>query len=1044
MSDDSRVPGGPAGADQASGVDDLGAVDFFVSYSGKDRSWAEWIAWQLESVGYTTKLQSWDFRPGSDFIHEMQQATTTAKRTIAVLSSAYFASQFAEAEWRVAFAKDPSGARGLLVPVRVEDITPAGLLTTRVYIDLVRQDAAEAKDALLRGVGEKGARPAQEPSFPGTQPGPETEGPEFPGRQPRVWNVLRDPNPVFTDREELFQKLENELGPEGSNQATPRIVLYGLGGVGKTQLVVEYAYQQQSSFDVVWWIRSDQSHTLVGDYAALATVLDLAKNTETDHNAAIDAAKQWLKSNQRWLIIFDNADDPAMVSGYLPKVGKGGVLITSRSRVWRRHATAMLEVPTLSSDDAVKFLLARTGDANRQAARIIAERLGNLPLALEQAGAYVEETGVAASAYVEKLRQRPEKIFAEGQPPDYEQTVLTTWQVSLDRIRQDSLDAVDLLNLCAYLSPDAIPDELFHRGADLLPTSLGAAIRNEQLDEIIGVPRRYSLVSRSGETFSMHRLVQDVIRGGLDNEQQRRWATVAVRLVERSFPPDSADTRNWDACQRMIPHALAVAEHSDELQVARGELSLLLDRAALYLRLRGQFKMAKEAYERVFSIDEAIYGPKHLSIATDLNTLGSSLQDLGELARSRQCYIRALDITRTLLGRDHPRVAVSLNNLGSVEQEAGNLAVARDWLKQGLSIQADRSAANYAEVVVLLNNLGSVRQDLGDLKGAREAFEKVVALRVADHGPTHASVAAAKNNLGSILNDLGHLNEARAMLEEALHIRETVFGPTHPSLGVVLSNLGMVFHDLGKFDKAGEHYRRALEIDRAGYTEQHHKAATDLNNLGSLAHELGQRDEAKASLEKALTIRETIYHSEHPGLAAVLNNLGSLYQDLDDAALAKRTYERALRIREAAYGPDHLFISFVLSNYGTLLRDLRELDAAHRALERALAIQRLVLAQDHPSMAATLNNLGSLLLLMSKREEAEVLLNQALRMYEVLWGGDHYAVATVLINQADVMQDRGDRAGAAAAYRRAIDLQEAAYGPQHPKVMATRNALARL
>jgi tetratricopeptide (TPR) repeat protein len=1019
-------------------------TDFFVSYTANDRAWAEWIAWQLESAGHTTMLQEWDFGPGTDFVHEMQQATTTANRTIAVLSSAYFSSRFGEAEWRVAFAKDPTGEQNLLIPVRVEDVAPIGLLSTRVYIDLVGRDAAEARDALLRGIDAKGARPTTEPRYPGAGPTLGAKEPGFPGTRANVWNVPREPNPIFTGRDKLIGELEAKLRLESWTQGPKRIVLYGLGGVGKTQLAVEYVYRRRSAFDIVWWVRSEEGKTLAGDFAALAEDLDLPEHTNPDHNLAIGAVQRWLDAHSQWLLVFDNADDPRILSRFLPSSGGGRVLITSRNPVWRRYATAMLEIPVLTLDDAVDFLLARSGDDNRQAARAVAEQLGQLPLALEQAGAYVEETGVSVSGYLKKLRQYPQEVFAEGRPPDYEATVLTTWQLSFENIRKKSVVAVELLNLCAYLSPDEIPEALFQDGRDALPTELANAVRAERLDQAIAVPRHYSLVRRGGGNISLHRLVQDAIRGQLDADQQRTWATEAVHLVDRVYPADSSDVRTWEACQQFLPHVMAVADHSEELQVAREELSWLLDRAAVYLRLRGHYQAAKETYERVLAIDEVVYGNDHPNVSADLNNLGSVLQDLGELTHAKERYAKALAIDAEFFGQDHPRVAIAMNNLGSVVQEGGDLLGARGWLEQALEVRENAVESNDPEIVVTLNNLGSIRQDLGELDRAREIFQKVLEIRLTTDDPTNANVAAAKNNLGSILHDLGQLTDARSMLEDALQIREMAFGPLHPSLGAVHSNLGMVLHDLGLFEMASDHYRQALEIEEAAYGEQHPNVATDLNNIGSLHHELGQLDEAKAMLERALAIREVAHHPDHPGLATVLNNIGSLYQDLGDLSQARQSYLRALRIREATRGPEHLWVSFVLSNYGTLLCDLREFDRAREVLDRALAIQQRTYGKDHPCIAATLNSFGRLQRMVDHPDEAKNVLERALKMYQATWGDGHRAVATVLVNLAAVLADLGDTHGAASAYREAIKALESAYGLEHPSVVAAKDALAGL
>jgi TIR domain len=246
------------------------AADFFVSYTSADRAWAEWIAWQLEAEGYKVIVQAWDFSPGNDWAHEMQQATATAERVVAVMSAAYLRSAHGEAGWRVFYAQDPSGERGLLLPVRVDKVDPPGLLKTRMYVDLVDQDPASAQQALL--VAARGARgkPTEEPEFPGNRRpvGSAIEAPRFPGELPPIWNVPYHPNPYFTGRDPLLTEIHARLAaPEADRR---RVVLTGLGGVGKTRLAVEHAYRQRADYDLVWWVRSDQPTSLLGDYAALA------------------------------------------------------------------------------------------------------------------------------------------------------------------------------------------------------------------------------------------------------------------------------------------------------------------------------------------------------------------------------------------------------------------------------------------------------------------------------------------------------------------------------------------------------------------------------------------------------------------------------------------------------------------------------------------------------------------------------------------------------------------------------------------------------
>ena len=244
-------------------------LEFFISYTAADRAWAEWIAWQLEAAGSTTVLQAWDFQPGDDFVHQMQQAVQQADRTIAVVSSEYFGSRFGEAEWRVAFGRDPTGESGVLVPVRVEDCDPPGLLSTRVYVDLVGVDEVTARERLLTGLrgGERPGRPTTAPVFPGlaaTEAAGLRPAPAFPGLGPAISN-LAPRNPNFTGRTELLAALAGSL----TTGTTAVVAAHGLGGIGKSQLALEYCYQHAGDYQLVWWVTAESPPVAVTGVAAL-------------------------------------------------------------------------------------------------------------------------------------------------------------------------------------------------------------------------------------------------------------------------------------------------------------------------------------------------------------------------------------------------------------------------------------------------------------------------------------------------------------------------------------------------------------------------------------------------------------------------------------------------------------------------------------------------------------------------------------------------------------------------------------------------------
>jgi len=726
---------------------------FFVSYNSADRQWAEWIAWHLEEAGYTTVLQAWDFWPGSNFVLEMQRAATEAERTIAVLSQAYLEALYTQPEWAAAFGRDPTGEKGTLLPVRVGECKPEGLLPQIIYVDLVGLEEAADREALLAGACRERAKPAAPPGFPGGVPRSVPERPRFPGALPPIWNLPLSRNPNFTGRESLLARLRSAL--RSGQPAALTQAIHGLGGVGKTQLAVEYAYRHVAEYDLVWWVRAEEAATLAADYAALAGPLDLPQKDEPDQGRVVQAVRHRLGQGGGWLLVFDNARHPQDLHGYLPQGGTGHVLVTSRNPAWRGLARP-LTVQVLERAESVAFLLKRTGQADEAAAADeLAEELGDLPLALAQAGAYVDQSGGSLAGYLDLFRHRQRDLLSRGRPsPDYPQTVATTWEIAFQRVQQASPAGADLLNLCAYLGPDDIPQDLLSEGGQHFPEALAEAVADAlDFDEAVVALRQYSLIERSGQALAVHRMVQAVARDRLAENERRTWAEAAVRLVNDAFPSGDIppqDVRSWPVCARLLPHALAAARQAEALGVAAEATGRLLNQAGLYLSGRAQFAEAKAAYERALAIWEKSLGPEHPYVATAVNNLGDVLQDLGDLDGAREAYQRALAIDEAAFGPDHPNVATDVNHLGSVLRDLGDLDGARAAFQRALVIWEEQLGPEHPQVAIGVNNLGSVLQALGDLDGAREAFQRALQIFQEFLGQDHPYTVGVRGNLESL------------------------------------------------------------------------------------------------------------------------------------------------------------------------------------------------------------------------------------------------------------------------------------------------------
>jgi tetratricopeptide (TPR) repeat protein len=834
-------------------------VQLFISYTGADAGWAEWIAWHLEAAGHQAILQAWDFRPGDNFVVMMRRALDTADRTIAVVSAAYLESVYGSDEWTAAFIHDQPETTRLLV-VRVEDVPLPRLLRPWIYIDMAGMDADAAARALLGGLEAGRRKPDQPPAFPPTVL--RERGPHFPGSGPVISN-LPPRNPVFTGRDDLLTRLHHQLTAGGGRRSVAVVgqALYGLGGVGKTQLALEYAHRFAADYDLIWWIAAENPLNIPAALTRLAPRLNIPPTDDQEALAA--AVLDALRARERWLLVFDNAEQADDLVPYQPAGGGGHILITSRNPAWRALAQAV-QVDVLERDEAVRLLLRRTHDHDEASAAELAHALGDLPLALEQAAAYLEQNGMPVRSYLAAYQRRHQQLLAKGRALAYQGQVDTTWQLSIDELTRSDPAGVELLRLCAFLAPEAIPLDIFTPKVGLLPEALAAAAAadgEDGVEEAAGACYRYSLVARDDTGIRVHRLVQAIVLARLSTPDRQAYNVAVAKLLAATFPEEPDDPKRWTCCAQLLPHVLAVADHAQAIGVAEATSAVLLRRAATYLWRRGEYEPARELLERTLTLAEAAYGTGHLEVAYVLNELGVVLRDLGDLPGARAAHQRELEITEAVLGPEDPDVAVALGNLGGVLHALGDLPGARAAHQRELDITQATLGPDHPDVAVALGNLGGVLQALGDLPGARAAHQRELEITEAALGPEHPNVAVALDNLGLAYRGLGDLPAARAAHERALAISQAALGPDHPEVGITLDNLGLV-----------------------------HRA-------------LGDLPAARAALQRALTLREAALGPNHPEVGRILGNLGLVLRGLGDVAGSHAAHRRVLTIPSDRPGP---------------------------------------------------------------------------------------------------------------------------------------------
>lgn len=785
-----------------------GKKDFFISHSGKDSKWAEWIAWTLEEAGYTVVLDIWDFGAGSDFIQQMNDGLVRAERMIAVISKAYFDSLYTHPEWTAVFTQDPKGDKGMLVPVRIEKFDLPPLFAPRIYIDLADADEKAAEHKLLALVRGDRRKPLVKPRFPS---GAVRRESIFPPSLPRGWNVPGK-NRNFTGRDRVLKKLRKTLL---AGKRTALTAIHGLGGIGKTEIAVEYAHRHAGDYDLVWWVAAEKAPTLASEYGALAEELDLVQSAQTDQKTKIAAVDRWLEENDGWLLVFDNAVKAEDIEAYLPDAPHGHIIVTSRNHDWRGLADE-ISIDLWTETESVRFIIARTGRKDREAAKVLAKRLGFLPLALAQAAAYIVATGCSTGDYVTMLEGRSAEMLQDSghTAARYKRTIAETWGASFEKIEERSSDAVELLKLMAFLGPDEVPISLFTGGEKCFSDdSKPYFSESGQFHNAVEPLLEFSLVKADGRTLSIHRLVQEVLRARMADDEERTWASAALLLFTPVFWGDVVtDVERWALLDVSLPHALAAADHCERLKVEEKNVAWLLNQAGVHSETRADYTRAKSLYERALAIDEAAYGPDDPRLAIRLNKLGGVLESLGDYTGAKSHFERALAMDEAAYGPDDPAVARDLNNLGELFRRLGEYKRAKALDERALAILERAHGEEHPHVATTANNLGLVLRALGDYKGAKSLFERAIAIGEKTLGPDHPDVAKRVNNLGCVLFDSGDIEEARDHFERALAVRLAAFGEMHPDVAQSLFNLAVLFKHMGDTDKAHENCRRALDI----------------------------------------------------------------------------------------------------------------------------------------------------------------------------------------------------------------------------------------
>jgi tetratricopeptide (TPR) repeat protein len=690
---------------------------------------------------------------------------------------------------------------------------------------------------------------------------------------------------------------------EGNGSVVVAQAVFGLGGVGKSELALQHAHAHRDEYQVAWWISAASLAQVQSGLATLAARLcpPIALIANTDDAAGW--ALGWLQTHSHWLLVLDNVEDPSDVESVMAQSLGGHIVITTRRDMdWGRVAVP-IHLDVLAPEPAEEFLTARTGHANIQDKRdaaLVAAELGYLPLALDQATAYMIQARIRPGQYLARLRAHPAQMYASIESGWSQQTVARLWDITIEAIRGRDSDAVKLLGVLACFAPESIPRSIIGRPG------------KDQVDDHLALLASYSIITLTATTVSMHRLVQAVIRG-MDEGQARDLspADVALGWLDAVLPADPVnDSSSWPLLRAMTQHVESLRHH-----YAEGEQPFLL---CIIQNHIGRALSGHGDYQAALAFDKSALRMAQERLPPENPTLG--------------VLLRAVVGTYLRLGQPTEALPLAQNAL----------QIAETALENG--------DAEVIEVADALYTLGHTYCEAGRHTDELQLYERALQISETALEPDDERMGDALGHLAGIYRELGRFRDALPMQQRALRIYESALGPDHPSLASALGNLAGTYRDLGAPNYSLPLFKRALRITKATLGPDHPDMAARLLNLAATHRDLGQFTDALEPSEQALRIAETRLGADHPDLGAPLVGLANTYRDLGQVENALPLLLKAVRITEAALGPDHLRVGSWLGALAAVYVDLGREEDALLVLERAERITEAALGPYHPEI----------------------------------------------------------------------------------------------
>lgn len=806
--------------------------------------------------------------------------------------------------------------------------------------------------------------------------------------QPRIWgDVMPLRNPDFVGRDELLTQLRQRLARPGTTAVLPE-ALHGAGGVGKSQTVVEYIYRYASEYDLIWWIAAEHPTQIRNSFMELARRLDIPAVSGAD--AARSVVLEALNRGEpysRWILVFDNAEDPNAIIEFLPSE-TGHVVITSRNAQWASVARAV-EVDLFTRVESAELLRRRGGDISDIDADRLASALGDLPLAIEQAANWLAQTSMPVSEYLTLLEQYRTELLQLPTTTPNQASVAAAWSVPLSQLRAEHPEALALLEICAFFGPEPISRRLFSGvpGASV-PDVLRSALNNPiKLNSAIREINRYGLakIDHRNNTLQLHRLVQAVLRNQVPEDQHEAMRHVAHTLLVNGDPSDPNNAKNWPQYAELLPHALT----SEAVRCRDEWVRALLINLVRYLTILDDHQTGSDLSRQAWETWKAEIGERDLQTLTMARHHGFILRRQQEFRKAQALNRRTYDLMVNEYGEDNEvllivadAVALDLRGEGKFVPE---LKMRQDTYNRARQLLGDDDP----QTLVYGFNLASCLRQVGSYFAARELDEEIYRRRMITHGADHQQTFRSIDAIAMDLRECGEYIEACQMEEDAIQRQRNILGKDYIRTIGALRNLAVARRKAGDLDGALELSTECYMQYQQRQGELHVDTITSMMNMSVDCRHLGELPRSRELGRRSREQYVKVYGANHPYVHIAATNLSPTLRLLGDADGARRLNEDAVAFYRSEFGLDHPSGLMMATNLASDLAVLGDTIAAYALDQDTLARSRRVLGESHPLTPAIMTNLSLDLVDLGRFDEASALHAKALEIFRQKLGTNH-------------------------------------------------------